>query len=120
MLGGEEGCSSKEEASQAEVEQGAPSWMQDEHGECSSEEEQASSRDDDRGPAPERKQIVVDQEGQRGLTELNEAVGQGWRLVQISLDHSRDQQATSGRGAKRFIAVLEQESPQSLFDFGTP
>lgn len=116
LLGGEGGRSSKKDAAGSEAEQGPPSWMQEEHeaGGRSSEEAQGHGHRE----GPERKKIVVGQEDQQGLTELNEAVGQGWRLVQISLDRPSGQQAASRSEAERFIAVLEQERPQSLFDFG--
>lgn len=120
LLGGEGERSGEDE--QSAREQGPPSWMQDdqESREGAADAPQDPTHDSGERGGPERKEIVVDQEEQRGLTELNEAVGQGWRLVQISLDRPSGQQAASRREAKRFVAVLEQEGPQSLFDFGAP
>jgi len=110
-------------ADRAEREAGAPSWMTSETNTESASSQSVSDRREarDSGSVCERKKIVVDQrdENDRGLTELNEAVGQGWRLVRISLDRPSGQQAASRVEAERFVAVLEQESPQSLFDFGT-
>jgi len=119
LLGGEEERSA--EGSQSEADQGPPAWVQeaDAQGRLPDASQDASS-DPDCGAGPERKRIVVDQEEQQGLTELNDAIGQGWRLVQISLDRPSGQQAASRSAAKRFVAVLEQERPQSLFDFGAP
>ncbi|PQJ33998.1 hypothetical protein BSZ35_04655 [Salinibacter sp. 10B] len=98
------------------IENGAPSWVSDESSDTPS---------DASGPAdtgPERKEIVVVQRGesQEGLDELNEAVGEGWRLVQLSLAQPNGERATSRADAQRFVAILEQDSPQSLFDFGAP
>jgi hypothetical protein len=120
LLGGGERRSSED--AQSEEEQGPPSWMQDDSAsrERSSGGAQDSSGDPGQRDGPERKRIVVDSEEQQGLAELNDAVGQGWRLVQISLDRPSGQQAASRSEAERFVAVLEQENPQSLFDFGTP
>jgi hypothetical protein len=120
LLGGEGERSTED--SQSEADHGPPSWVQEEADAQgrSPEASQERSSDSDPGAKPERKMIVVDQEKQQGLTELNDAVGQGWRLVQISLDRPSGQQAASRSEAKRFVAVLEQERPQSLFDFGAP
>ena len=120
LLGGNGGRLSEEETSEGADERGAPSWVQDDADtqERSSEATQHPSRTSGARDRPERKTIVVDSEEQQGLTELNEAVGQGWRLIQISLDRPSGQQAASRKEAERFVAVLEQESPQSLFDFG--
>jgi hypothetical protein len=96
------------------LENGVPSWMDDE-----SEDDEAGAAD---AGAAERKEIVVVQQGesQEGLDELNEAVGQGWRLVQLSLAQPDGERADSHEDAQRFVAILEQDSPQSLFDFGGP
>jgi hypothetical protein len=90
---------------------GVPSWMSD--------DESDAERSDSGEGGPDRKEIVVVQRGesQQGLDELNEAVGQGWRLVQLSLAQRNGERPGSHEDAQRFVAVLEQESPQSLFDF---
>jgi hypothetical protein len=107
---------------QSDQEAGAPSWVTNEEGGDTAPAGRSQGRREERNSdsACERKTIVVDQrdDDARGLTELNEAVGQGWRLVRISLDRPSGQQAASRTEAERFVAVLEQESPQSLFDFG--
>jgi hypothetical protein len=70
--------------------------------------------------APEQKDILVDQRDGTGdgLETLNEALGEGWKLVRISLAQPDGEQAVSRREAHRFVATLEQERPPSLFDFG--
>ncbi len=121
LLGGEESDPLNESSSQS-PNQGVPSWMSDEHTNGTAASDEDETTDDQREEAPqtpERKEIVV--EGERddsSLNELNEAVGQGWRLVRISLARPNGQQAASRREAKRFVAILEQDRPQSLFDFG--
>lgn len=101
--------------------QGPPSWMSDEpntNGTAfapnGTEPNGAETSD------PSRKQIVVDQEGDAGagIDALNQAVGQGWRLVRIFLARPTGQQAATPQAAHRFVAILEQDRPQSLFDFG--
>jgi hypothetical protein len=114
LLGGEE-SSSDPSSSETSDHQGPPSWMSEEtnaNGETASAEV-----DEDAGP--EQKQIVVDQRknNKQGLDALNEAVGQGWRLVRISMARPDGEQAASTREAERFVAILEQDNPQSLFDF---
>jgi hypothetical protein len=114
LLGGD--SSSSEQASPQEPEEeGPPSWMSEEQ---RTNGEAASSDVDDTRPG--QKQIVVDQRGGggEGIDELNRAVGQGWRLVRISLARPDGEQAATAQEAHRFVAVLEQDSPQSLFDFG--
>jgi len=111
----DESRSSDEPAPDDSDQQGPPSWMSEEadtHG--------ASSSDVGENPGPTRKRIVVDQEGDAGagIDALNQAVGQGWRLVRISLARLDGEQAATPRAAHRFVATLEQERPQSLFDFG--
>ncbi len=97
-------------------ENGVPSWMSDDDSETDADPSDSS------GMGPERKEIVVVQrdDSQEGLDELNEAVGHGWRLVQLSLAQPDGERAASRVDAQRFVAVLEQDSPQSLFDFGAP
>lgn len=103
-------------------EQGPPSWMSDDEQDnpaSSRGNESGDTQHDDATAPTKQKEIVLEGEsGGRGLDELNEAVGQGWRLVRISLVGAGGQQAASRREAERFVATLEQESPQSLFDFG--
>jgi hypothetical protein len=67
-----------------------------------------------------QKQIVVDprRDEAAGLDVLNRAVGNGWQLVRLSLDRPDGEQAASRGDAHRFVAVLEKERAQSLFDFG--
>jgi len=115
LLGGED-AASENPSSQESDPQGPPSWMSEEthtNGEAPSSETENET-------GPERKQIVVDQRrnADRGLDALNEAVGQGWRLVRISLARPNGEQAATSREAHRFVATLEQDNPQSLFDFG--
>lgn len=101
---------------------GAPSWMSDEqtNGRDTPDDSAPQAASSDSTDAPKRKEIVVDQQADdaNGLDELNDAVGEGWRLVQISLAQPDGEQASSRRAAERFVAILEQDSPQSLFDFG--
>ena len=94
---------------------GRPSWM--------SEEEDRGGRE--ASPSADRtgacqKEIVVDprRDDADGLDVLNRAVGNGWQLVRLSLDRPDGEQAASRRAAHRFVAVLEKERAQSLFDFG--
>lgn len=94
---------------------GQPFWMEEDdrsHGTLSSSHV-------DRNDAC-RKQIVVDQrrDEAEGIEALNRAVGEGWRLVRLSLDRPDGEQAASRKAAHRFVAILEQEEPRSLFDFG--
>jgi hypothetical protein len=95
--------------------EGAPSWVADE--ERSNGAASSSGEGDKRSS---RKQIVVDQRGDNaeGIDALNRAVGEGWRLVRLSLDRPDGEQAVSRKAAQRFVATLEQEQPRSLFDFG--
>lgn len=119
LLGEEPGGTEEDDSDQSE-DQGPPTWMSGEQTNGRSSSTDGDSTEQQRGAQPERKEIVVEgetSEGQ-GLEELNEAVGQGWRLVRISLARPNGQQAASRLEAERFVAILEQESPQSLFDFG--
>lgn len=124
LLEGETDAPDDNPSGSAEEETGAPSWMTEETTSRPPSNREPHDREEANDPDSicERKKIVVDQRNgeDRGLTELNEAVGQGWRLVRISLDRPSGQQAASRAEAERFVAVLEQESPQSLFDFGAP
>lgn len=96
--------------------QGPPSWMSDEPNTNGTASAPNGTEESD----PTRKQIVVDQQGDAGagIDALNQAVGQGWRLVRICLDRPTGQQAATPEAAHRFVAILEQDRPQSLFDFG--
>jgi hypothetical protein len=100
--------------SSADPAEKAPSWMSED---AESGAQAGAGRT--REGRPERKTIIVDQGAADGdgLEELNEALGRGWQLVQLSLARPDGPQASS-RPAARFEAVLEQDSPQSLFDFG--
>jgi hypothetical protein len=115
LLGGDS-RSSDDPAPDAPDRQGPPSWMSEEP----SPNGEASASDVDPDPGPTRKQILVDQQGDAGagLDALNQAVGQGWRLVRINLARPDGEQAPPSRAARRFVAILEQDRPQSLFDFG--
>lgn len=113
---GDDGASAEDAPSSEEPErQGPPSWMEEprSNGEASSHSAAENTR-------PEQKQIVVDQrdDGANGLQALNHAVDQGWRLVRLSLARPNGEQAASSQEAHRFLAVLEQDNPESLFDFG--
>jgi hypothetical protein len=113
LLGG--GASSGASSSGGEEKQGPPSWM----AEDPETNGTASSADESSTEGPEQKKIVVDQDGDDGasIDALNQAVGQGWRLVRISLARPDGEQAASAQAARRFVAILEQDRPQSLFDF---
>lgn len=97
---------------------GPPSWMSDD----AAREGAGSGTDVDEGGSSTQKRILVDQQGDagQGIDAINQAVGQGWRLVKISLARPDGEQPASAQAAHRFVATLEQESPQSLFDFGAP
>jgi hypothetical protein len=112
---GSDPSSSDESAPDESDQQGPPSWMTEE-----SDANGEPSRDPDADAGPTRKRIVVDQEGDdgAGIDALNQAVGQGWRLVRISPARPDGEQATTSQTVYRFVATLEQERPQSLFDFG--
>lgn len=118
LLGGEEtgpeDASENEENEADPLENGVPSWVSDDSsGDGAHPSENAE---------PERKEIVVVQRGesQKGLAELNDAVGKGWRLVQLALAQPDGERTSARTKAQRFVAILEQDSPQSLFDFGGP
>jgi hypothetical protein len=115
LLGDDDDASDGPSSNEPE-EQGPPSWMSDEprtNGE-------AHHPPNGEQPDPKQKEIVVDQGGDRGhgIDALNQAVGQGWRLVRISMDRPDDEKADTPEAAHRFVAILEQDRPQSLFDFG--
>jgi hypothetical protein len=113
LLGNEDGPA--DETAERSDPHGRPSWMSD--GEGSSEQAASSEADCNRAG---RKKIVVDQRREEadGIDALNRAVGEGWRLVRLSLDRPDGEQAVSREAAQRFVAILEQEQPRSLFDFG--
>lgn len=117
LLGGEGNASEDPDGSSSDPE-GPPSWMEDDHERMNGE---AASSDPDKETSPTQKRIVVDQTGPEGegIDALNRAVGQGWRLVHLSLARPDGKQAPSEWEAHRFVATLEQENPQSLFDFDT-
>lgn len=112
LLGGED-SPADESGTEAPDRQGPPSWM---------EEDRTNGEADSPGSgeeaSPTQKRIVVDHGPTgEGIDELNRAVGQGWRLVRISLARTDGQEVSSEREPHRFVATLEQENPQSLFDF---
>jgi NADPH-dependent 2,4-dienoyl-CoA reductase/sulfur reductase-like enzyme len=113
LLGGEQ--SSTGEATEQVQPKGQPSWMSE--GEEYSNGVTSPSTADHNDVC--RKQVVVDQRRGKaeGIDALNRAVGDGWRLVRLSLDRPNGEQAASRTAAHRFVAVLEQEEPRSLFDF---
>ncbi len=113
LLGNDDGPA--DETDERSDPHGPPSWMSDEEG---SGEQTASSEGGCNRAG--RKQIVVDQrrDEAEGIDALNRAVGEGWRLVRLSLDRPDGEQAVSREAAQRFVAILEQEQPRSLFDFG--
>jgi len=114
LLGGEEPDSSK--PSDDEL-QGRPSWMSED---VPTNGESGAAASPGESEGPNQKQVVVDQkeDAGTGIDELNQAVEQGWRLVRISLARPDGEQVATAREAHRFVAILEQENPQSLFDFG--
>jgi hypothetical protein len=120
---GEEGSGSDDRPHSPQS-QKPPSWMSEDsrsdahsNGRPASNGKAASHGNEDES---NQKQIVVDQGGTAGggIEALNRAVGDGWRLVRISLARPDGEQAATARDAHRFVATLEQERPQSLFDFG--
>ena len=116
LLGGE-GPDSKGSSDENNDIEGQPSWATEEvpaNGKADSSTEASENKD------ATQKQIVVDQhqEAGAGTDEINRAVEQGWRLVRISLPSTGREQAATTRKAHRFVAILEKEEPQSLFDFG--
>lgn len=113
LLGGDE--SSAEGTPERFDPQGQPSWMSEGDSTNGTSSASSGARND-----ACRKQIVVDQrrDEAEGIDALNRAVGEGWRLVRLSLDRPDGEQATSRKAAHRFVAILEQEEPRSLFDFG--
>lgn len=95
--------------------EGPPSWMT----------EDARGRGGHAGgdpdtARPDQKRIRVDpaEDAGDGLDSLNRAVGQGWRLVGLSLARPGDEPGGASEPAYHFVATLEQDRPQSLFDFG--
>ena len=111
-----------ESDSQEDDKQGPPSWMSDQpntNGTATSPNGAGPSESEPSDPS--RKEIVVDQQGDSGagIDALNQAVGEGWRLVRICLARPDGEQARTPRAAHRFVAILEQDRPQSLFDFDT-
>ena len=125
LLGGEE--SAGEGPPEQPDSEKQPSWMfeGDEHsnGQASSSNGYSNGRTSSSNTGRRdacRKEIVVDQRRAEadGIDALNRAVGEGWRLVRLSLDRPDGEQAASRTAAHRFVAILEQEEPRSLFDFG--
>jgi hypothetical protein len=114
LLGGNE--RSTEDAPSEPDSQGQPSWMFEDEGGSNGTSSPSTTATNDAC----RKQIVVDQRSDEGdgIDALNRAVGEGWRLVCLSLDRPDGAQAASRKAAHRFVAILEQEEPRSLFDFG--
>jgi hypothetical protein len=115
LLGG--GEPSSDDAPEESRRAGPPSWMSEE--ERVNGDAGAHAPEEDTGA--ERKQIVVDQRPNArstGIQALNRAVGQGWRLVRIAVLRPNGEPADATSDAHRFLAVLEEERPQSLFDFG--
>jgi hypothetical protein len=113
LLGESAGSSSPDDSRSSADPQGPPSWA-----EGGRDESERSDSPPDQNHGPTRKHIEVDQRAGRGLDELNQAVGQGWRLVGIRLTPQNGHSDPTHREPSRFVAELEEERPQSLFDFG--
>ena len=114
LLGDEEGASEVPESNEGPPDTGSPSWMSED--EKSAEDSGSNSGDETEAP---KKEILVEQgSSKEGIQQINEAIGEGWKLVRISLGQPDGEQASSQREARRFVATLEQDSPQSLFEFG--
>lgn len=107
LLGGEDPAA--DDPSEVPEGQGSPSWMTED-----ARPQRENSGGDPKAGGPDQKRIRVDptQDAGDGLDTLNRAVGKGWRLVGLSLAHP------GGEQAYHFVATLEQDRPQSLFDFG--
>jgi hypothetical protein len=119
---GDDPSGPEESGADASPEQGPPSWVSDgpdeeAHARSNGAAEQAP---EEQPSPPDQKDILVDQRdgATTGLETLNDALGEGWKLVRISLAQPDGEQAASRREAHRFVATLEQERPPSLFDFG--
>jgi hypothetical protein len=99
---------SSEDHSSSSERYGAPSWMDD--GETNEQAENTAEKS-------EQKKIVVDQRGDSGqeLDALNQAIKQGWEVVQLSLHNSAE--GRPDQEPRRFVAILEKDRPNSLFDF---
>lgn len=68
--------------------------------------------------AMEVQEVVLHQHGDEteGLTDLNEAVEDGWRFSHISLDDRI--RSASGDVDTQIVVLMERNTPRSLFDFG--
>lgn len=122
LLGGE-GSESSNRSDETGRMEDQPSWMSEDtsrSGETSNNGTLGSSAGPTESQDPNHKQIVVDQEKDagEGIEALNRAVQQGWRLVRISLPSRGRKPVSNSRPMHRFVAILEKENPQSLFDFG--
>jgi hypothetical protein len=131
LLGGE-GAESSNRSDETGGVEDQPSWMSEDtptsedsvsegistNGKSGSSTEPSGSQTPNQDP--NQKEIVVDQETDAGagIKALNQAVQQGWRLVRISLPGRGGEPVSSSRPVHRFVAILEKENPQSLFDFG--
>jgi hypothetical protein len=115
LLGGEESGSEAPDSTEDSSEKGGPpSWMSE-----GQENGEASGSTSGKENGPPKKEILIEQgSSEEGIQQINEAIGEGWKLVRISLGQPDGEQASTQREARRFVATLEQDSPQSLFEFG--
>jgi hypothetical protein len=76
------------------------------------------ARDKQHSDAMEVQEVVLHQHGDEteGLTDLNEAVEDGWRFSHISLDDRI--RSASGDVDTQIVVLMERNTPRSLFDFG--
>ena len=85
----------------------SPSWMSDrgsENGDTS---------------ATDQKTLLMDlnRDSDETLQAVNEALGQGWKLVNMSLTQPIGEQGAPSH-ANQLVMTLQPDSPRSLFDFG--
>jgi len=113
LLGG--GDAASDAPSEGPDGEGPPSWMAED---ARTEDESAGDGPDTSGPDQKRIRVDPAEDAGDGLDSLNRAVGQGWRLVGLSLARPGDEPGGASEPAYHFVATLEQDRPQSLFDFG--
>lgn len=68
--------------------------------------------------AMEVKEIVLrhSDDETKGISNLNQAVKDGWRLSHISLDDRI--RSAAGHVDTKIVVLMERNTPRSLFDFG--
>lgn len=98
----------------AQSDHGPPSWVSDEMRNGTVPEAPATTDHE-----PDQKKIVIDQRGgiREGFDTLNDAVRDGWHVVQISLKNPNGTTPFVSETGHRFEVTLEKRGPQSLFDF---